>query len=330
MTDRPTNRINRPPAGRADSEDARTQRAYRQNAPAAMPTSQIRDDGSSMPTQASPLAWSQDAGEVSHNPEYYQVPGGYQPYPPQDVPDSASAHDSNTDAPSHRFWLRSAPTYLLAGAAVAVLAAGGGLAYTLTGSNHQNPAPAHQSVAPPVPQQNNVVAPAPEVSPAMPVQSAAPAPDAPMPATDDGSGPAPNVVPPQVVPQAPAPQPQPNAPQQQLPNSQQLPNNQQQQLPNNQQQQQLPNNNQQQQQLPNNQQQQPNNQQQQQLPNNQQQLPNNQQQQQLPNNNNNNQQQQQLPNNQQKLPNNQQQQQGPAQKQESPNDTLCHPKAPPC
>src|SRR5438270_2467949 len=133
MTDRPTNRINRTPAGRADSEDARTQRAHQQSAPAAMPTSQFRDDGSSMPTQASAMAWSQENRDVVHKPQYRQAPGGYYPdeyqlYPPQDDP--ASAHDSNIVAPPRGFWSRSAPTYLLAGAAVAVLTAGGGLAYT--------------------------------------------------------------------------------------------------------------------------------------------------------------------------------------------------------
>jgi hypothetical protein len=283
MTDRPPNRPAKPTAGGSGNEDAGTQRMYQRSPHTAMPTSRIAHDGSNVPTQASPMAWSQDDGEGLRERAYYQDSGDYyqgedQPYPRQRDPDPGSIQNSNTDAPQRLSWLRSAPTYLLAAAAIAVLVAGGGLAYTLTGSSHESPAPAHRSVAPPAPQQNDNVSPAPpQDSPAVPIQAPAPepAPAAPVPAPDDDSGPAPNVAPPPVVQQAPAPQ------QQQLPNGQQ----------------QSPNGPQ----LPNGQQQLPNGPQ---LPNGQQQLPNG----------------PQLPNGQQQLP----------QKQESAQDTLCHPKRPPC
>ena len=67
MTDGPTNRINRPPARRGDRDDARTQLAPQQGL-SGPPTSRVRDDGSYMPTQASPLAWSQDDRQDSPRP----------------------------------------------------------------------------------------------------------------------------------------------------------------------------------------------------------------------------------------------------------------------
>ncbi len=235
MTDRPTNRPARPTSGGSGNEDAGTQRIYQRSPRTATPTSRIAHDASNVPTQASPMAWSQDDREGLRERGYYQDSGDYhqgedQPYPRQHDPDPGSVQNSNTDAPQRLSWLRSAPTYVLAAAAVAVLVAGGGLAYTLTGSSHESPAPAHPSVAPPAPQQNGNVSPvAPQDSPAVPIQAPAPepAPAAPVPAPDDDSGPA--VAPPAVVQQAPAPQ------QQQLPNGPQFPNGQQQ-LPNGQQQ----------------------------------------------------------------------------------------------
>ena len=224
MTDRPTNRIGRPSDGWAGGDDARTQRAYQQTPP----TSKIR--GSNDPAPVSPQAWSQDAGE----PGYYRDSSDYYPEAQQPnwapAPDAYSAPQSDSGEPSPKAWFRSAPTYLLAAAAVAVLTAGGGLAYTLTSSDH--PAPAHPSVQP-APQQGNDVPPAPQAPPPAQEQPPAPAPDAPISAPDDSSGSAPNVMPAPALAPAPviAPQPQtdPNPPlpdNQQQPDPNQFPNNQ--------------------------------------------------------------------------------------------------------
>ena len=223
MTDRPTNRIGRPSGSGGGSDDARTQRAYQQGS-TAPPTSKIHQGDSNNPTQASPQAWSQDTGE----PGYYRESGRY--YPGAHY--AASPSDAEEIAP--KAWFRSAPTYLLVAAAVAVLTAGGGLAYTLTASDH--PAPSHPSVQP-APQRGNDAPPAPQAPPPAQEQAPVPTPGAPVSAPDDSSGSAPNFAPapqqvqPPVEVQAPAPQQQPD-PIQPVPNNQQQPDPGQQ-LPNN-------------------------------------------------------------------------------------------------
>ncbi len=316
MTDGPTNRIGQPPGGWAGSDDAPTQRAYQQSPSATPPTSKIR--GSNGPAQVSPQAWSQATGE----PGYYRESGGYYPEAQQPswdaAPDVYSAPQPDAGELSRKAWFRSAPTYLLAAAAVAVLTAGGGLAYTLTSSNH--PAPAHPAVQP-APQQSNDAPPAPQAPPPAQDQPPAPAPDAPISAPDNSSGSAPNVVPAPALAPAPVVVPAP-APQQQTDPNPPLPDNQQQPDPN-----QFPNN----QQFPNDQQHPghhhpPNNQQNQNQQNQNQQNQN----QQNQNQQNQNQQNQQNPQQNQQNQNQNQQNQQQQQKPESANDTLCHPKAPPC
>jgi hypothetical protein len=327
MTDDPTNRIGRPSGGGAGSDDALTQRAYQQNPSATPPTSKIRS--SNGPGQVSPQAWSQATGE----PGYYRESGGYYPEAQQPswdaAPDVYSASQPDAGELSRKARFRSAPTYLVAAAAVAVLTAGGGLAYTLTSSDH--PAPAHPSVQP-APQQSNDAPPALQAPPPAQDQPPAPAPDAPISAPDNSSGSAPNVVPAPALAPAPVVVPAP-APQQQTDPDPPLPNNQQQPDPN-----QFPNN----QQFPNDQQHPghhhpPNNQQNQNQQNQNPQNPQNPQHQNQQNQQNQNQNQNQNQQNQQQNQNqnpkqNQQNQQpqNQQQKPESANDTLCHPKPPPC
>ena len=87
MTDRPTNRINRPSGGWGEPDDARTQQAFQQGRSATPPTSKIHRD-SNEPTQVgqvSPQAWSQDTG-------YYRESGGYYPEAQQpNLPPEAAA-----------------------------------------------------------------------------------------------------------------------------------------------------------------------------------------------------------------------------------------------
>src|SRR5690242_6741163 len=127
MTDRPTNRI---------ASDPRTQRVYSQY-----------PDESSAPTQASSLAWSVDDQAqpdpgAYYDPAGYAEPAGYAPYP--------GGYPADAPAPGPP-WYRQAPIYLAGAALVAVLAAGGGLAYVLTSSSTNRVPASTRSVPPAAP-----------------------------------------------------------------------------------------------------------------------------------------------------------------------------------
>lgn len=158
MTDRPTNRFVNSRSGPRDNPAADTERVNAQYGDRDTPTSWIQDDGSNVPTQASSLAWSEDDGAAGPEPAgYYDAPqlGGYYDAPyPAPVGSAGQPSYPYNDPAQHTPWFRSAPTLLALGATVAVLAAGGGLAYTMTSSSEKAPAPKPASVAPASPRRS--------------------------------------------------------------------------------------------------------------------------------------------------------------------------------
>ncbi len=152
MNDRPTRRITNPQSGRSGNPNAATQRV---NSPGSRGDAGFRNDGSP-PTQATPLAWSQDEGRGrSEVPRYDE--DTRDPYSESAV--DPDPYAENEPAPRTR-WFQSLPMVLVVIAVVAVISAGGGLAYTMLSSSHTAPK-APQSTAPAaVPQQNQGGAPA--------------------------------------------------------------------------------------------------------------------------------------------------------------------------
>ena len=213
MDDRPTRRITNPQSGRDASPDPPTRRAngyFRDGG--SPPTARVRDEGS-LPAQERPLAWSQEETRAAPElPEYYE--DARDPYQePPDQGSDPSPYVENEPAPRTR-WFQSVPIILVVIAVIAVIGAGGGLAYTMMSSSHTAPK-APQSTEPAVaPQQNQGGVPAqvpagqtppptvlPTPAPAqasVPDSSGGPAVQSP----GDGSLPAPNQAPP-----APAPAP---------------------------------------------------------------------------------------------------------------------------
>ncbi len=175
MNDRPTRRITNPQSGRSGNPNAPTQRV---NSPRGRGDEGFRQGGSP-PTQGGPLAWSQDDVRGDPQPDYYE--DARDPY---EEPDQGGSYAENEPAPRTR-WFQSLPMVLVVIAVVAVISAGGGLAYTMMSSSHTAPK-APQSTAPAaVPQQNQGGAPA--QAPAG--QTPPPTGQAPASAPNNGGGP---------------------------------------------------------------------------------------------------------------------------------------------
>ncbi len=152
MNDRPTRRITNP--------NAATQRV---NSPRRREDAGFRNDGSP-PTRARPLAWSEDEVRGRSEVSRYYEDARYRYSEPAVDQDS---YAENETVPRTR-WFQSLPMVLVVIAVVAVISAGGGLAYTMMSSTHTAPK-APQSPAPAVvPQQNQGGAPAQPAGPTPP------------------------------------------------------------------------------------------------------------------------------------------------------------------
>jgi hypothetical protein len=211
MTDPPTRRFMNPQSGQSGSPNAATQRANSQRRRrdagfrdgGNQPTARVRNDGSSL-NRASPLAWSQDDGAASDFPGYYDDANDHYPGSPPEREETAP----------HTRWFQSVPTVLAVSGVIALIAGGGGLAYTLMSSSETGPkAPSTAPAAVPQPNQG-VPAQVPAVQ--TPPPSALPtlAPQAPAPNTGGGQVvqapgnvvvPAPNSEPAPALVQAPVP-----------------------------------------------------------------------------------------------------------------------------
>ncbi len=160
MTDSPPRRSTNPQSGRGGNPNAATQwinpRARRRNAGfgdfGEQPTERVREDGSP-PNNANALAWSQDDGAASGAPVYYSDardpyrrpdPGGEQ------YPGSGSFGHGKTATRTR--WFQSAPTLLAVGGVVAIIAGGGSLAYSLMSASETAPNPPKSTAPAAVPQ----------------------------------------------------------------------------------------------------------------------------------------------------------------------------------
>jgi hypothetical protein len=190
MTDQPTRRIAKPRSGRSDNEAVPTQRIYSRYPEREMQKpAGARGGESERTTQANALAWSEDERRVRPEPrEYYDDAYGTHPRPLPDERVPADEYSDDETAHGAPWYRRPAP-YLAAAALAAVILAGGGLAYTLTGSSHHIAPPHPRSVVPTDPQQNQF-APPPVVSPPPDASLPQPLPAENLPPVGDQSGPA--------------------------------------------------------------------------------------------------------------------------------------------
>jgi hypothetical protein len=172
MSESPTGRAMTPRAdNRNDYADANTQRASRgyseSNArtrqssmhdqhtyPAPTLSQQTRADKSTWSTQFNALAWSDDSADPQPPAAYYCEPYEAAPNPRPDVRFRDSVEAPYSDRPPGMPWYRQPAPYLAAVALAAVVLAGGGLAYTLTGTTHGTTPSNPNGVAPVSPQQN--------------------------------------------------------------------------------------------------------------------------------------------------------------------------------